>query len=122
MNKEKRENFIGYLDQRTSVIDGKISQLIRDNRRDDANFEKIRVNIYQIFKTVFQTSLRISTEEEKQLEFFKARLKDFEKTWKTALDKATEHNDTTRILQEQLKLQVLNEVRNTFEGIWEVTV
>lgn len=122
MNNEKTDHFIGYLDKQTSVIEGNITQLIRDNRRDDANFEKIRVNIYQIFKTVFQASLRRPTEEEKQLEFFKARLKDFEKTWNTALAKAAEHNDTTRILQEQLKLEVLNEVRNTFEGIWEVTV
>lgn len=115
---EKKERFIKYLDDQTSVIDSNITRLIRDNRRDDANFEKVRANIYQMLKTIFQASLRTSTEEEAQLKFFDARLKMIEATWKTALDKAEEHNNATRILQEKIKLEVMKDVRNTFKEIW----
>lgn len=122
MNKEKQENFIRYLDKQTSVTEDKITQLIRDNRGDDANFEKIRANIFQMLKTVFQASLRTSADEGEQLKFFDARLKMIEEVWQTALTKASEHNNAARILQEQVKLEVMRSVRDTFEGIWGVTV
>ncbi len=118
----KKENFISYLDRQTSAAQGNITRLIKDNRRDEANFEKIRVNIYQMLKTVFQAAARICSSEEEQLKFFSDRLKMNNEAWSTALAKATEHNDAARILQEKTKLEVLGEVRETFEKIWEVTV
>lgn len=118
----KKENFISYLDQQTSAAQGNITRLIKDNRRDEANFEKIRVNLYQMFKTVFQAASRICSSEEEQLKFFSARLRMNDEAWSAALAKATKYNDEARILQEQVKLEVLSEVRETFEKIWEVTV
>lgn len=119
---EKKENFISYLDRQTSAAQGNITRLIKDNRRDEANFEKIRVNIYQMLKTVFQAAPRICSTEAEQLKFFSARLKMNEEAWSAALAKAAQHNDAARILQEKIKLEVLGEVKETFEKIWEVTV
>ena len=63
MESEKTSAFISYLDQRTTSVQEDTLRLIADDRRDEANFEKIRANIFQIVKTMLQASARISQEE-----------------------------------------------------------
>ena len=118
MNIEKKENFIGYIDERTSAVQADIVRLIEDDRRDEADFEKIRGNIFQIIKTIVKASERISENEDEQIQFVDSRLTLFTETWKESMTKATEHNDERRILQEQVKLEALNEIRSAFERIW----
>lgn len=118
MNIEKKERFIGYLDERTSAVQADIVRLIEDDRRDEADFEKIRGNIFQIIKTIVQASGRISENEEEQIQFVDSRLTAFAEDWKEAMAKAAKHNDEKRILQEQVKLEAIDEIRSNFERIW----
>ena len=41
MDSEKNQEFISYLDSRTSSVQEDIRRLIADNRKDEADFEKI---------------------------------------------------------------------------------
>ena len=59
MESEKTSAFISYLDQRNTSVQEDTLRLIADDRRDEANFEKIRANIFQIVKTMLQASARI---------------------------------------------------------------
>ena len=118
MNIEKKESFVRYLDERTSAVQADIARLIEDNRRDEADFEKIRANIFPIMKQMVQASERIYKEESEQVQFLDARITMFEETWKAAHVKATEHRDEKRILQEQVKLEAIGEIRDAFERIW----
>lgn len=119
MNMKKKESFIRYLDGRTSEIKDSIIRLMEDNRRDEADFEKIRANIFQIIRTIVQSSQRITENEDKQVQFVDSRLGEFEETWRGALEKAEAHHDERRVLQEQVKLEALKEIKGTFERIWE---
>ena len=74
MESGKIETFINYLDQRTSSIQEDTLRLIADDRRDEANFEKIRANIFQIVKTMLQASARLSQEESERVSFLKSKL------------------------------------------------
>ena len=118
MNNEKKESFIRYLDERTSAVNDRIVRLVEDNRRDEGDFEKIRANIFQIIKSMVQASERVSGDEEEQVRFVDSRLTMFEETWKGFQAKAEEHKDERRILQEQIKLEALGEIRDTFERLW----
>ena len=118
MESEKIQTFINYLDQRTSSVQEDTLRLIADNRRDEANFEKIRTNIFQIVKTMLQASARISQEESERVGFLEAKLALFQETWEGYLRKAKEHGDDLKIVQEQTRLEALAEIRDTFQKIW----
>ena len=81
MESEKTSAFISYLDQRTTSVQEDTLRLIADYRRDEANFEKIRANIFQIVKTMLQASARISQEESERIGFLEAKLALFQETW-----------------------------------------
>lgn len=123
MNTSKAESFTRFLDKRAADIQEKVAQLNEDHRIDEANFEKIRANIFQqVIKTVFLALQRTSRSEPELRALMDARLNMFEETWNGFLSKAREHNDEKRVLQEQVKLEALKEIRRKFDELWEVRV
>ena len=118
MDSEKNQEFISYLDSRTSSVQEDIRRLIADNPKDEADFEKIRANIFQIIKTISQTSTKVSQEESERTAFLNGKLTLFQETWEGFLTKAREHEDDLKILQEQTKLEALAEIRDAFQRIW----
>ena len=118
MEKEKSATFIDYLDQRTAAVQEDVLRLIADSRKDEADFEKIRGNIYQMVKTVFQSYTRVPREESECASFLGARLALSQETWEGYLAKAREHEDDLKILQEQTKLEALAEIQDAFKKIW----
>ncbi len=122
MNKEQTDTFIQYLDTRTSAIQDEITRLVADNRRDEGDFEKIRANIFQMAKTIFQASQKAYLEDSESVKFFDSRLTMIEHTWRTSLDKAKDYQDDQKILQEQVKLEAMDEIRTTYKRIWEASL
>nr|WP_300863010.1 hypothetical protein [uncultured Acetatifactor sp.] len=122
MESGKIETFINYLDQRTSSIQEDTLRLIADDRRDEANFEKIRANIFQIVKTMLQASARLSQEESERVSFLKSKLASFQETWEKYLMAAKEHGDDLKVVQEQTRLEALAEIQDVFQKTWEATV
>lgn len=122
MNNEKEENFIQYMDTRISATQEYISHLTADHRKDESDFEKIRANIYQILKTIFQASQKMALEEDEQTRFLHSRLVVIENNWRASLKKAEEYHDERKILQEQIKLEVMDEVHAAFPKLWEVII
>ena len=45
-----------------------------------------------------------------------------EHTWRTSLDKAKDYQDDQKILQEQVKLEAMDEIRTTYKRIWEASL
>lgn len=50
------DNMVSWLEARIADCTEKRSQLISDERTDEANFEKVKGNIYDIFKTVLSVA------------------------------------------------------------------
>ncbi len=100
---------------------GRRSQTLRaDDRADEAAFEKIRANVYDIFRTVLSVAEKTCGDEEDAVrDFFARRAQTIPAGWAAAYEKAKEHHDPVRLQIEKLKLDTVGEVRTQFKKIWE---
>ena len=101
-------------------------KLISDNRKDEADLEKIKLNIYDVFNTlVGATHKQILAKnhiDESLIydEFCQAYLQTFDKipqSWKLKLDKAKENDNVIEAVIEETKLNVANELKNIFKNL-----
>ena len=105
------EEFIQYLEQKIAAGKAEIAALEAEGRKDDANFAKVRTNIYDVCKTVSQALLR---RPGAGVGAIRAQLDRFQTIWGAALDKANEHHDVAGIAVEETKLAALQDVAEHF--------
>ena len=95
-------------------------KLNEDGRMDEAVFEKVKSNIYDVFHTVLSVAVKAGKEDADAVKtFFVQRSEQIPAGWAAALEKAREHNDTVRMRTEQIKLDTIHEIREEFDRIWE---
>lgn len=116
----RNEKMIGYFEEQIRLCSQRSNALRSDGRTDEATFEKVRGNIYDIFRTVFLVAEdTCKGEPEKAAAFFIQRLEQIPSSWVTSLEKAREHDDEGKVQLEQLKLDTAAQIRANFEAIWE---
>lgn len=111
----KHKPFIDYLEQRRTECDERILFLRSDARCDEAAFETIRKNVYDIFLSVFNTSFRTQCGEDHAILFFESKLRTIPENWLHSLEQAKRHGDVTKQHIENLKLEVLQDITVHFE-------
>ena len=95
-------------------------ELNMDGRTDEAIFEKVKANIYDVFRTVFSVAVKTGGGDADTVHaFFVKRAEQIPVGWAVALEKAREHDDTVRMQTEQIKLDTVQEIREKFSKIWE---
>lgn len=110
------ENFINYLNDSIETAQKKEQELISTERKDEANLQKIRANIYDICLTVFQVVSK--TKQGKELwKEYESRLDNVSKNWVESYEKAKTYNDVEKILIEETKFQVVNEVKEKLQEL-----
>ena len=62
--------------------------LAADSRPDEANFQKIRANVFGIFRAVLETAVKTKGKSPEALEFFAMKLREIPASWRGALEKA----------------------------------
>ena len=80
-----------------------------DSRGDEANFEKIRANVFGIFSAVLNAAVK-AVGEAKAEEFFRKKLREIPSGWRSALAAARERGDSAAALVEKLKLDSVAEI------------
>lgn len=122
----KQEEFSCYLQTKIAECKKAEEELKADERLDEAVFQKVRQNVYEIFSVVYQgTKKRIDPKgllpndelEDKMVDDFKKKLENIPKGWKESLSKAREFQDEEKIYIEELKLSVLKEIEEMFEHV-----
>lgn len=108
--------FILYLNNAIETAQKKEQELIVTERKDEANLQKIRANIYGICRTVVQVVAKEKSGEELWEDYFK-RLDNISKGWVESYEKAKAHQDVEKILIEETKFQVLNEVKEKIQKL-----
>ena len=108
-----------YFAERISLCEQRNQELLADERKDEAIFEKVKANIYDIFRTWLSVAVRIySGNADGVKDFFVQRAEQIPASWAAAYEKAKEHGDTVRMQTEQVKLDVVREARAKFDEIW----
>lgn len=101
-----------YFEERIAACQAAAAALNRDNRADEGVFEKIRMNVFDIFRTVYTAGGRVSGGDvEKQLAFLSKRLEEIPSSWNAALEVALDHGNSEKAHIEQVKLDAVAEIR-----------
>lgn len=108
--------YIEYLESTIKELKNEEEELIRTSRKDEANFIKIKINICDICKTIYNVSAKTNSGVALKEEYIR-QLTRLPENWKISLDKAKEHGDTTKILIEEIKLEMLQILRAKFEEL-----
>ena len=117
---QKIEKFTAYLDAAIARCAEQEKQLMVDDRKDEAVFEKIRANVYNIFRTIIGVAVQTCGEDlEKIRDFFWKRIDQIPAGWKASYEAAKQHDDAEKVQIEEIKLAVVQEIRAEFAKIWE---
>ena len=108
------EDFIAYLTQQLEAGKSDIARLDADGLQDDADFAKVRTNIYEIARTV---TMALRNRPGAGTEAVEAQFARFRAGWQATLDKAREHGDTRNIVVEETKLSALEDIIAHFREV-----
>lgn len=118
MNNQKLNQMLAWLDGKIAVCTQRQQSLLADERRDESSFEKVRGNIYDVFRTVLNAGIKTCGEERANA-FFLSRLQQIPSNWEDSLEQAKQHNDVKKMEIEQIKLDAVREIKEKFMEIWE---
>lgn len=120
------EQYLNYIDEKITEHNNLHKQYKADDRKDEADLEKIKANIYEIFKTLFLNDIKQlqgkDLGEVKNINIYGGYLLRFDTiptNWKVSLDKAIEHGDTVKQVIEENKLAVAKELRDKFLAMFD---
>ena len=103
MNEQQRK-FELYLEERTAACKQRSKLLTADGRADEGNFEKVRANIYEIFKTILSAAERVCGKDDlAKKRFFLQRAEQIPASWTTSYEQARQHGD-----DEKMHIKALN--------------
>ena len=109
-----------YLQEQIVSSARKKERLLADERPDEAVFEQVRGNIYDIFRSVLSVAAeKYEDDAGAGREFFRQKLEQIPSGWQASYEKARDHGDTVKMQLESIKLAVARDIRESFARIWE---
>ena len=112
------ETFKTYLQGAIETANKTEAELIQTERKDEANLQRIRANVYGICLTILEVVSK--TKEDSALwEEYLHKLTNLPKNWEISYEKAKAYNDVEKILIEETKLEVLQEVKEKFLELYK---
>ena len=94
--------------------------MLADDRGDEAVFEKVRANVYDIFRTILSVAVKTCDGvEEAVRRFFLQRAEQIPSGWAASYEKAKQHDDPVKMQIEQIKLDTVGEIKEYFVRVWE---
>lgn len=117
---EKQQKFEAYLEGQIAACEQRGRLFAGDNRTDEGNFEKIRANIYGIFKTILSAAERVCGEDDlAEKQFFLQKAEEIPANWTASYEKARQNGDAEKMHIETIKLDTVQEIRDMCMQIWE---
>lgn len=109
--------FTDFINNRKNDINLEINALTNENKVDESNFKKAKLNIYDVFYTMFQLAIKQDSVEKIE-EFFIKKIETIPSNWRISLQKAKEFGDMGKVLIEEVKLEAVDEILTGFHKIW----
>ncbi len=117
---EKINHMNQFFDKQIQLCKQQEKALQEDNRKDEASFQKIKSNVYDIFKTVFAVAQKAGGGNPQAVrQFFWEKTEQIPANWRAAYQTAKLHDDAEKILIEQIKLDTIQQIRDEFSICWE---
>ena len=108
--------FIQYINDTIEQLQKEEQELILSDRKDEANFVRIKTNICDICRTIYNVTEKRTTPDNLKEEYLK-QLTRLPENWKMSLEKAREHGEVEKIVIEETKLEMLSQILGVFEQI-----
>ena len=106
--------------QRIAGCNERQRELQKENCNDEANFEKIKANVYDIFKTVLSVGMKQHGEDSsKAQEFLIKKLEQISSDWASSYEKAKQNDDSKKMCIEKIKMNTAQDIRENILHIWE---
>ncbi len=113
----KNHEMMQFLNERAQTCAKKEEALRADERADEACFERIRANVYDIFKAVLATAEKVNDNAEEAARFFTTKLEQLPTGWSVAYDKAVTHGNARQSHIESIKLETVETIRREWRRI-----
>lgn len=109
-----------WFDEQLALCTQRRQELQQQQRTDEAVFEAIKINVYNIFRTVLSAAAASSSaSREEACAFFLRKMQEIPSNWTAALEKAQQHGNTTEETLERLKLDTARQIHEQFCAICE---
>lgn len=118
MPMEKQNAFTAWLEEQMAECALQKKKFEADSRSDEANFEKIRSNVYDIFRTILTVGGKTCGEDGAG-GFFWNKIREIPASWETSYQAAQQHGDVKKMEIERIKLDTIRQIREKFSEIWE---
>lgn len=105
--------FVEYIDNKIADLKNEEIQLKNSDRNDEANLTKIKINICEICKTLYNVSKKEPNGQNAK-EFYLQRIEKLSSEWKVSGEKALEFGDIEKVVIEEIKLDILDEIKGKF--------
>lgn len=103
-----------YLCDRKQLLKNEITALEEQNRKDEANLAKIRLNIYEVFETVASADEKACADWESFCARYEPRFETLTAPWKARLASAVRNSDTHTRFVEETKLSTAEHIHKAF--------
>ena len=111
-----------YLEEQIEHCKKRSKQLAADERMEEGNFEKVRANVYEIFKTILSAAEKVCGKDDlARKHFFLQKVEEIPANWMTSYEKAKQHGDVEKMHIENIKLDTIREIKDRCTQIWEET-
>ncbi len=109
-----------YIDESVALCKRRNCELLEDERSDEAVFEKVKANVYDIVRTILNVAVKTGGGEPGTVQqFFVQKLDRIASDWAASYNKAKLHGDAEKVHLEQIKLDTVREIKSQFAAIWE---
>lgn len=119
---EQLQKFESYLDERITSCRQRSKLLAAEGRMDEGNFDKVRANVYEIFKTILSAAERVCGKDDAaKRRFFLHKAEEIPTSWTDSYEKAKQNGDVKKMYIESVKLDTIREIKDMCMQIWEET-
>lgn len=123
-----KEEFLGIINKRVEELKKSAKILMEEDRRDEAKFEKVKLNVYEIFEKMFLISFKSAyrdgsntSSDDKDYYLLEEEYNKFfekiTKPWKDNAVKDKEHGLSNDLMIEEIKIETAEEIKSTFKDI-----
>lgn len=120
---EQQQKLTIFFDERIAACKQRSRILIEDDRVDEGNIEKIRANVYDIFKTILSVAEKTGGKDESAVKrFCLQKAEQIPMNWEAAYEKAKRNGDMEKMHLESVKLDTIRKIKDMFLQTWEETI